>query len=425
MKRSAVPLIFGLCFAVVTVLVLIFTGSLSWTLVCVLSGTIGWKIWREREFKKWSERPLQVVDSLGSAWSDVSKRLATSIQHSRARSRTLLRALQRIRSTSDYLPDAWVVLQNHQRIETFNRPAETMLGIQQSDIGTELSTLIRHPSLARLLNQRDTELIEITSPVDDNIRLEVRAVSLDEDRTLMLARDVTELNRLLSMRQDFIANVSHELRTPLTVMLGYVESMTHDDLDEEMLRELASRLVTPVDRMRFMVDDLLTLTKLESAPLPNPDELQLVNGKTQLNLVVEEVTSLLQPRHKLTLEAQEDLCVACVASEMHSVFMNLVTNAIRYSPDGGNIWIRWFARDACARFQVQDQGIGIAPESISRLTERFYRVDMKGSRARGGTGLGLAIVKHVLIRHQTDLQVHSELGSGSTFFFDLPLAPVD
>ena len=420
MKRSTLQLIVALASVLVAISVFLRWRSVSWALVCLLAACLGWQLWQARQFKHWSQRPLQPVDALNETWQEVGNRIAKTIQQSRARTRTLLSALHRIRSTSDYLPDAWVVLQGNHRIEMFNQSAEKLLGFQQGDIGSELPTLIRHPSLSVLLKQSIAEPIEIASPVHEGIQLEVRTVGLDEDRKLVLARDVTELNRLLTMRQDFIANVSHELRTPLTVLRGYVESMNNDNLSSEDMCELSARLVTPVDRMRFMVDDLLTLTKLESAPLPSPDDLQTVNGKQLITQVVDDVSSLLKPTHELEVETDEDLTIECVASEMLSVFTNLVTNAIRYSPDGGTISIRWHDHAGGARFSVQDEGIGIAPEFISRLTERFYRVDMKGSRARGGTGLGLAIVKHVLIRHRSDLKVSSELGVGSTFYFELP-----
>ena len=176
-----------------------------------------------------------------------------------------------------------------------------------------------------------------------------------------------------------------------------------------------------------MVDDLLTLTKLESAPLPNNDDLLCINGTMQLERMVEEARQLAAVNHELKLNAESDLSVQCVPNEMYSAYMNLLTNAIRYCPDGGDSYIRWHRNGKYARFEVEDQGIGIPPEFISRLTERFYRIDMKGSRARGGTCLGLAIVKHILRRHQSELQIVSEVGNGSTFYFDLPvtLAPHD
>ena len=413
--------------AAISIVIGVWSESVSWTLVTFLTGSLSYVLWSERQFKQWVKRPLRPVDAVNSYWRQTANHVARSIKSARNRARTLIEALQRVRTTSDHLPDAWVILQPQNRIEMFNQSAEGLLGITQRDVGNDLLKLIRHPSLAHLLIYRDFALVEIASPIDDAKRLEVRIVDLEQDRVLLLARDVTELNRLLTMRQDFIANVSHELRTPLTVVLGYVESMVGDDLDEATIRELSQRLVTPVDRMRIMVDDLLTLTKLESAGLPKDEDIHSLNGKSRLELVVDEARQLSSGQHEFKLEAEDELFVECVPNEIHSTFLNLVTNAIRYSPDGGVIAIRWFQNGSMARFEVEDQGIGVPPEFQSRLTERFYRIDMKGSRVRGGTGLGLAIVKHILRRHRSELQITSEVGKGSTFFFELPftLAPSD
>ena len=230
-----------------SLLIGLWLNSVGWALVLVTGGLLGFKIWREYQFKEWVKHPTQATDSLTETWRATGKHIARRIDHFRNRANTLLGALQRVCSTFDYVPDGWVIVHQRNRIEMFNHAAKKLLGIKSSDVGNDLSTLVRHPSLNRLLTDRDDEPTEITSPVDDSKRLEVRMVDLDENRTLVLARDVTELNRLLSMRQDFIANVSHKLRTPLTVMRGYVESMVSDDLDEQTVRELATRLVSPVD----------------------------------------------------------------------------------------------------------------------------------------------------------------------------------
>ncbi|MCY3858833.1 MAG: phosphate regulon sensor histidine kinase PhoR [Gammaproteobacteria bacterium] len=421
MKSRWSRILIAVGFGLAALVLELSTGLTGWAFVCLLGGFLIYVLVRGQEVRKWLNNPLQPMPLKSAAWEDAAKQVTRSIEHSRGRSHTLLQALKRIRSTSDYLPDAWITLHQQHEIETFNLSAQNLLGIKPSDIGADLTTLIRHPSLNRLLTEDAVEIVEIASPIDDAKRLEIRVVELDQSRQLVIARDISELNRLLTMRQDFIANVSHELRTPLTVMLGYVESMTNDELSEETLRELAKRLVTPVDRMRFMVDDLLTLTQLESAPLPTDDEIQSINGQGEIASVIDEARSLTTPDHLLKLEVDPDLYIECVPSEIHSAFLNLVTNAIRYSPDGGEITIRLHREGEYARFEVEDQGVGIPPESISRLTERFYRVDMKVSRARGGTGLGLAIVKHVLRRHQSELQIRSTVGKGSQFFFDLPL----
>jgi len=240
------------------------------------------------------------------------------------------------------------------------------------------------------------------------------------ERAMLLVRDVTELNRLLSMRQDFIANVSHELRTPLTVIVGYIETLMNEDLDPETEKELVGKLLSPTTRMRALVDDLLLLTRLESSPNPEPDELVAVDMGVILNAIAADARMLSGGRHQVEVDVGSRAQVLGIDSELHSACLNLVTNAVRYSPDGGKICIRWTPTEGGVMFAVSDQGMGIPKEHLSRITERFYRVDLAQSRVRGGTGLGLAIVKHVLKRHKTELRVTSELGRGSTFFCIFP-----
>lgn len=406
---------------VLTIGVGVLVSSFSWAIAFLCAGMLALKWFDDQKLKSWTKRPQRPTSTLPIQWQKPAEEITRSMKHGRKRAAELLRALKRVRRTLDYVPDAWVMLNNGSEIELFNQAAQELLGLEQKDIGNDLASLIRFPSLTHMIRGTSTDLIEVSSPISDSKRLEVRVLRLDQNRQLVIARDVTELNRLLSMRQDFIANVSHELRTPLTVMLGYVESMVNDDLDEETLNNLASRLVAPVDRMRFMVDDLLTLTKLESAPEPAEEDISFVDTRLQLEGILEEVSSLAHEDFNFELIVEDELQIPCVSDEIHSACTNLITNAIRYSPDGGEIKVRWYTHDGLARFEVEDQGIGIPPEFISRLTERFYRIDMKGSRARGGTGLGLAIVKHILRRHQSELQIESVVGTGSKFYFDLPL----
>ena len=233
-------------------------------------------------------------------------------------------------------------------------------------------------------------------------------------------RDVTQLNRLLSMRQDFIANVSHELRTPLTVIVGYIETLTSEDLDHETTRALVEKLQSPSKRMQALVDDLLLLTRLEASPNPTSEELVSIDMQTLIDAVVNDAQGLSQGKHDIAVNIESDARVLGIENELHSACSNLISNAIRYSPDGGPIEVSWTPIQSGARFSVRDHGIGIPPEHLSRLTERFYRVDLAKARIRGGTGLGLAIVKHVLKRHNSELRVDSELAAGSTFYYDFP-----
>lgn len=373
------------------------------------------------EFARWAKRPLRSPqDSLGRFY-DQAKSLHSSISLERSRSRRWLNLAKRLRDTSDLIPDAWTVLNHDMMIEAVNRAATTLLGLTQSDIGRPITALVRHPEINRLLSFEDeVNIAEITSPINDQTKLELRLIRIGDEQNILLARDVTELNRLLSMRQDFIANVSHELRSPLTVLIGYIESVCTEDHDTDTLKEIVHRLDAPAQRMKSLVDDLLTLTRLEASPEPDSEALARIDCATLVRDISLEASSLKSDNHSISLDLEHNLCVMGVGDELHSVFMNLFTNAIRYSPEGGQIIVRWHRHKQNARFEISDEGIGIGPEHISRITERFYRIDPSSVRAKGGTGLGLAIVKHVLRRHRSSLQVESKPNEGSTFYFDLP-----
>jgi two-component system phosphate regulon sensor histidine kinase PhoR len=323
------------------------------------------------------------------------------------------------------LPDAAIIVDASGNIENLNMAAQKMLRLTPRDLGNQLGSLVREPEFNALIKgQIDGDLAEFSSPFSEEIRLESRRIQMGADRAMFLVRDVTELNRLLSMRQDFIANVSHELRTPLTVIVGYIETLMNEDLDQKTSQELVAKLLSPTTRMRALVDDLLLLTRLESSPSPSADELVPVDMRVILNAISADARALSGGRHEVEVDASSQAQILGIDSELYSACLNLVTNAVRYSPDGGRIHIEWRATEGGVMFAVSDQGMGIPKEHLSRITERFYRVDLAQSRVRGGTGLGLAIVKHVLKRHNTQLQVTSELGRGSTFFCVFPKSQI-
>jgi len=221
------------------------------------------------------------------------------------------------------------------------------------------------------------------------------------------------------MRQDFVANVSHELRTPLTVILGFLETLKEED-DAALLQRGLGRIQNSAERMQSLVEDLLLLSKLDSDQAPEHDQKQPVRLGPFIQRLCADLEAL-HPAHRFVLEVDPELTVPGLERELHSAVTNLVTNALRYSPDGGTITIAYEAVEGSAYLSVRDQGLGIAANHLGRLTERFYRVDVGRSREAGGTGLGLAIVKHVLRRHHSELKITSTLGQGSCFAFALPL----
>jgi two-component system phosphate regulon sensor histidine kinase PhoR len=250
--------------------------------------------------------------------------------------------------------------------------------------------------------------------VNREIALSVQLVPFGASKKLLIARDITDLERVDAMRRDFIANVSHELRTPLTVVGGFVETLADTpDLSPADSRGYFNLMLDHTRRMQRLLDDLLTLSHLESAEHALKDE--SVNMDELAQALKTEAESLSRGRHRIALQIGSDAGLKGSLQEIRSALGNLVSNAVRYTPDGGEITLAWRERDSEGVFSVTDTGDGIAAEHIPRLTERFYRVDRSRSRETGGTGLGLAIVKHVLTRHGARLDVQSTPGRGSTF----------
>jgi two-component system phosphate regulon sensor histidine kinase PhoR len=236
---------------------------------------------------------------------------------------------------------------------------------------------------------------------------------------LVLSQDITERERTEAMRRDFVANVSHEIRTPLTVLAGFVETMAGLPLTDVERQRVLSLMQQQTDRMQALVGDLLTLAKLEGSPRPAADRWVSVAGV--MRKAHADAQALSNGRHRIEIDGGEDAEVAGSEPELFSAVGNLLNNAVRYTPDGGVIQLRWVWRsDGGASLEVHDGGIGIAREHLTRLTERFYRVDGSRSRDTGGTGLGLSIVKHVAQRHGGEIDIHSELGKGSSFRLVLP-----
>ena len=354
-------------------------------------------------------------------WNEVFYQLQRMRQHHWRRKRTMMQYLQRFRELTAAMPDATVVLRVGGEIEWFNEAAGRMLGLRSpQDVGQRIGNLVRHPAFVQHLRSRQySDPVEFPSPVNADMTLSVNIVPYGQEQLLLVAPDVTRLHRLERIRRDFVANVSHELRTPLTVIGGFLETLNDS---EESLSPDARRSLQLMEeqarRMRHLVEDLLLLARLETDE--RPPRQAVVAMSVLLQVLYGEARSLSAGRHIIELEATPDLSLLGAEEELRSAFINLISNAVRYTPQGGRITLRWYADADGAHFEVQDTGEGIAAHHIPRLTERFYRVDVGRSRQTGGTGLGLAIVKHVLERHHAQLRVESELGRGSGFICDFP-----
>lgn len=380
--------------------------------------TLVWHFMNLRRLEHWLRltRKLDPPRSRG-LWGDIFDGLYLMRKRSRDRDKRRRDLVRNYRDSVKAMPDATVVLFEDYRVEWCNQAARDLLGLQwPRDEGQRITKIVRHPEFVTFLARqtREARTISLPSPVDGRMWLEMRLVPYAKKRHLLLARDTTALKRLETMRSDFVANVSHELRTPLTVVYGVAETLSDEVAGDPNLSRSVQLLREQAERMKHLVDDLLLLARLESGGAPTRGH--WVDVPVMLAGLLEEGRLLSAGRgHELELEAAPGLLLLGNETELRSAFANLLFNAIHYTPDGGRIRVRWFADARGGVLEVEDTGIGIEPQHIDRLTERFYRVDNGRSKTRGGTGLGLAIVKHVLMRHRAQLHIRSTPGEGSTF----------
>jgi len=408
-------------------LVLVVLGLLTgwWLLVLLLAllAALVWdwvNLWRLEHWLRLG-RKLDPPKSVG-LWGQVFDGLYRMRKRSRDRDKRRRNVVRNYRDSVKAMPDATVVLSGDYEVEWCNQAARDLLGLRwPQDEGQRISNIVRHPEFVTFLSQhtREARMISLPSPVDGRLWLEVRLVPFAKKRHLLLARDTTALRRLETMRSDFVANVSHELRTPLTVIYGVSETLGQELGDDPEYARSVQLLQEQAERMKILVDDLLLLARLETGGASR--ERHWINVAQLLSVLVEEGRLLSGSRqHQITMEAEPGLMVLGNEKELRSAFANLLANAINYTPDGGQIELRWSSEASGAHFRIRDTGIGIEAQHIDRLTERFYRVDAGRSKSRGGTGLGLAIVKHVLMRHGAQLTIQSEAGKGSLFTCSFP-----
>jgi two-component system, OmpR family, phosphate regulon sensor histidine kinase PhoR len=330
-----------------------------------------------------------------------------------AREAELAESLRRWQDAARALPDGVVILDGD-LIVWCNDMARTHLGLDPAkDAGRPIGHLLRAPPFLDYMKAADfARPVLVEAPGDEPRMLSMQVVPYGRWQRLLLSRDITQFQNVERMRREFVANVSHELRTPLTVVAGFIETL-RDEADPEAARRYLDLMAAQSSRMQRLVEDLLTLSSLESAPPPPLEE--TVHMEPLLARLRAEARALSNGRHEVAVEACAPIDLLGSEKELASAFGNLVSNAIRYTPQGGSVKLRWQGAGEAAELEVTDTGIGIPPEHLPRITERFYRVDRGRSRETGGTGLGLAIVKHALMRHGATLEIESRPGAGSTF----------
>jgi two-component system phosphate regulon sensor histidine kinase PhoR len=378
---------------------------------------------QEYRLARWLETPETVTppEATGT-WGDIFYRLEKLQRKQRASRKQLATALEQFEHAAEAVPDGMAILDKNEQIEWCNTASRHYMGLDRNrDRGQFVRYLLRQAHFLEFLDAADySRQLICKSPVDRKITLSVQLIPFGESQKLLVARDITDLERVDAMRRDFIANVSHELRTPLTVVGGFVETLADAPaIPAEESRRYFNLMLDNTRRMQRLLDDLLTLSRLESHD--NTLKSEPVNLPAMAQALETEARSLSREQHTITLDLACDVWLTGNQQEIRSALGNLVSNAIRYTPPGGAIHLAWAMRGHDAVFSVTDTGEGIEASHIPRLTERFYRVDRSRSRETGGTGLGLAIVKHVLTRHGARLDVQSTPGHGSTFSAVFPV----
>ena len=388
------------------------------------AGIIAFHLYHLHLLAEWARDSSHAAVPEGrGTWTDVFAAIYKHVRVRLAYERDLRHIIERFRLAAEALPDGIVVLDRNNRIEWANARAVAQLGLDpKQDIAQPVVNLVRQPEFLRYLEAGDWgESVVVPSSRAAGRSLALQLVPYAVDKKLLMSRDVTEVEAVARMRRDFIANVSHELKTPLTVISGFVETLQDLDVDGRQRSRFLQLMQEQARNMQRLIADLITLSALESEQNPLTDERFAV-----VPLMLElsnDAKALSKGEHEVELDIGEAATIVGSREELASAFGNLVSNAIRYTPPGGKVTLSWRVdADGSGEFSVSDTGIGIAPEHVPRLTERFYRVDRSRSRATGGTGLGLAIVKHIVNRHRGQLSIESEEGIGTTVTVWLPQA---
>lgn len=382
---------------------------------------LAWHLFNLYRTERWLRNPeeAEVPDAPG-VWGEVQARIVRLRRRNQERKKRLRRLLKEFRKSTGAMPDGAIVLNANHEIVWLNKAAGRLLGLRRKqDQGQRIDNFVRHPDFLKYLHKgKHKKAISIPSQLDKAIQLSFHLVPYGEGQELLIVKDITREAKLERMRRDFVANASHELRSPLTVISGYLDNLVEEQALEGAWHEPLKEMHRQAARMNAILDDLLELSRLESGQ--STSQTQVVDVSGILSLLRKEALAMERHPEHIDLKLESDAKLLGNESELHSAFSNLVANAVKFTPPEGRIEIRWYVDDGGGHLSVSDSGIGIAPEDIPRLTERFYRADPGRARDKGGTGLGLAIVKHALQRHQGQLHIHSVLGQGSTFTCHFP-----
>lgn len=398
---------------------------------CVLAVVLAIHLYHLSKLFQWLRHPkLRLMPRGFGLWDEVFNILLAQAKSRKKRKQKLGAALQRFNHVAESIPNGMLILNKDGRIEWMNHLVAQHLHLDPiRDRNGLLKNLIRDPDFHHFLSQpitQEIQQIKLKIHHDNQVRiLSVMRTFFENHADLIITEDITTMEQVATSRHAFVANVSHELRTPLTVINGFLETLAEfPDLPDSQRTEFITLMRQEGDRMHMLLNDLLTLSHLESG-IRQSQEKEEINLSSLVFQVAQSAQVLSNNQHQFTISIGDDIFMHGYYQDLYSAFSNLTNNAVRYTPASGHIQIILKRIGLCqAEFSVIDDGVGIAPEHIPHLTERFYRVDAGRSRKKGGTGLGLAIVKHALAEHDTHLNIASQVGEGSVFSVVLAVLPI-
>lgn len=412
-----------------TIFLLIFGFINGYLLLTLLVGGGLYMLWTFSHISKlydWLDRGCSgLPPEAGGVWGDMGDSLYRMQKRNERAKQSRRNLSDRVRNITGALADGILTLSADRVLEWWNPAAEQLLGLKKSDRGQSIINLVRDPRfVAFIQNQTLNSSLELTSPEDPTKILIFTAAEFGDGNVILVAQDITRLRNLEQMRQDFVANISHELRTPLTVLSGYTETLQdslqsgNKDLPSHWKKAL-DQMQQQTDRMNALANDLVMLSQLESPREPAPSA--PIQIAPLLQQISEDARIIAAGNYKVELVCAEAMVLNGDMKELYSAFSNLVFNAIKHNPVGTIVQIKSYTTHSTNFIEVSDDGNGIDPKHISRLTERFYRVDQSRASSTGGTGLGLAIVKHVLMHHGGTLSITTTLSKGSCFSCRFPI----
>ncbi|NOQ63962.1 MAG: phosphate regulon sensor histidine kinase PhoR [Methyloprofundus sp.] len=391
-----------------------YTGYFLYLLLFILSIYILQQAILIKQIRHWLKSGAKTTPPpYNDLWNDIDDYIVQNKKSTKKRKKQLSRIIEQFRKSTSALPDAVVILGEHNDIIWFNQAATKLLGLNKKNTGLTISTFIQETKFADFLQNKDPDaVLGLQSPINEQLSLQLRLVTYDDNAHLLVAHDISYLKNIERMRKNFVDNISHELRTPLTVLKGYLETL--NDLEEQqspLLSHSLQQMDNQTLRMQNLVDELLVLADLETKKIHQ----KCVDIRSLLAQICQESGALEQSDNRVELFLNTKLNILGNEQELRSAFTNLIVNALKYSPEDAVVTVQWHQLGDSVILEVTDLGEGIPELEIPKITERFYRVEAQRTQKQRGTGLGLAIVKHVLVRHDAHLEIHSQVGKGSRF----------